>query len=194
MKIILILCIMVIIFTPVLFHDSGAEQKQGSSRQQGQKQQGQGKKQQGKKLRLSPRRKMLSYSWKGPKTDPRINTMLAESIGLLKELGVPISNSICPDVRLTGSHRAYGRCCPKGSLKRYTEYDFYIELSGHTLENTEKSIRNTLIHELLHTVPGGLRHTGEWKKWAKFVSAKTGYDIKRLDGDKTEEDRAKLIK
>lgn len=169
---------MFIFLTPLLFHDSGTEKKNGQNHVQ----------------RPRRRHKTPSRSWKGPKTDPRINTMLAESIALLKDLEVPVSDSICPEVRLTGSHRAYGRCCPKGSLKRYTEYDYYIEISGHTLENTEKSIRNTLIHELLHTVPGGLRHTGEWKKWAKFVSYKTGYDIKRLDGDKTEEDKLKLKK
>ena len=93
---------------------------------------------------------------------------------------------------LTGTHCNYGRCCRKWSLKKYTEYDFYIEISGHTLQNTEKSLKNTLIHELIHTVPDGLCHTGEWKKWAKYVSEKTGYNIKRLDGDETEEDYARL--
>ena len=139
-----------------------------------------------------PIRTRRSYKWDGPKTDARINRMLAESIALMKGLGVPISNSICPEVRLVGSHCKYGRCCSKGSLKRYSEYDYYIEISGHTLQNTEKSLRNTLIHELIHTVPDGMCHTGEWKKWAKYVSTKTGYNIKRLDGDETEEDLKRL--
>ncbi len=87
----------------------------------------------------------------------------------------------------------FGRCCTKGSLKRYTEYDFYIEISGHTLQNTERSLRNTLIHELIHTVPDGLCHTGEWKRWARYVSAKTGYDIQRCGGrDDTLEDVQRL--
>ena len=140
-----------------------------------------------------PRKKRASYAWKGPKTDARINRMLAECIELMKELGVPISNSICPEVILVGTHSYYGRCSSKDSLKRYTEFDYYIEISGHTLQNTEKSLRNTLIHELIHTVPDGMCHTGEWKKWAKYVSEKTGYNIKRLDGDETEEDYARLI-
>lgn len=130
--------------------------------------------------------------WEGPKTDERINRMMAECIVLLQNLRVPISKSICPQVRLIGSHRNYGRCCPRGSLKRYADYDYYIEISGHTLHNTDKSLRNTLIHELLHTVPDGMRHTGEWKKWARYVSAKTGYNIQRCDGDETEEDRKRL--
>ena len=140
-----------------------------------------------------PRKKRTSYAWKGPKSDARINRMLAECIELMKELGVPISDSICPEVILVGTHSYYGRCNSKGSLKRCTEFDYYIEISGHTLQNTEKSLRNTLIHELIHTVPDGICHTGEWKKWAKYVSEKTGYNIQRLDGDETEEDYARLI-
>ena len=139
-----------------------------------------------------PRKKRASYAWKGPKTDARINRMLAECIELMRELGVPISDSICPEVKLVGTHSYYGRCNPKGSLKRFAEFDYYIEISGHTLQNTEKSLRNTLIHELIHTVPDGLCHTGEWKKWAKYVSEKTGYNIQRLSCDETEEDYARL--
>lgn len=55
-----------------------------------------------------PKRTKRSYKWDGPKTDARINLMLAESISLMKELGVPISDSICPEVRLAGSHWKYG--------------------------------------------------------------------------------------
>ena len=131
--------------------------------------------------------------WNGPKTDEGINQMLKECIDLLKGLGVPISESICPDVMLTSTHVNFGRCCPKGSLKKYTDYDFYIEISRWTLKNTEKSLRNTLIHELIHTVPGGLCHTGEWKKWAKFVSEKTEYTIQYRGGDETAQDVERLV-
>ena len=167
LKILLLLIIVLITLLPVLFDSEPSKRPQ--------------------------RKKRKSYKWDGPKTDERINRMLAESIELLKGLGVPISDSICPQVRLTGSHAYYGQCSPRGSLKRYTEYDYYIEISGHTLENTEKSLRNTLIHELIHTVPDGLCHTGEWKKWARYVSARTGYNIQRLAGDETEEDYNRLI-
>ncbi len=135
-----------------------------------------------------PRQKRQSYAWKGPRTDERINRMLAECIELMKELNVPISDCICPEVRLIGSDAYYAKCRGKGILKIYNEYEYYIEVSGYSIDNTEKSLRNTLIHELLHTVPDGMRHTGEWKKWAKFVSEKTGYTIQRFGGDDTYED------
>lgn len=167
LKVLLLLVIVIIVLLPLLFDNKPTPQR--------------------------PRKPRQSYKWNGPKTDERINYMLAECIMLMKEIGVPISDSICPQVRLTGSHRSYGRCCPRGYLKRYTDYDFYIEISGHTLENTEKSLRNTLIHELIHTVPEGMCHTGEWRKWARYVSEKTGYNIKCRDGDETEEDYRRLV-
>lgn len=139
------------------------------------------------------RYKRNSPRYTGPKTDEKINRMLAKSIVLMKELGVPISSSICPEVTLNASHSYFGKCCSKGSKKKYSVYDFYIEISRFTLGNTERSLRNTLIHELLHTVPGGQCHTGEWKKWAKYVSAKTGYHISRCGcEDETESDLKNL--
>ena len=120
---------------------------------------------------------------KNPKTDAHINQMLAECTALLKELNIPISSSVCPTVKLIGTRRTLGRCCKRGGSKSHSEYEYYIEISRYTLNNPEKSIRNTLIHELLHTVPDGMRHTGAWKKWAKYVSSKTGYTIQRLGGE-----------
>ena len=131
--------------------------------------------------------------YKGPKTDGRINRMLAESVSLLKELGVPISDSIAPEVVLISARSRFGSCCPKGSRKMYTDYDYYIEISGFTVNNSEKSLRNTLIHELIHTVPGGLCHTGEWRKWARYVSERTEYHIQRVGGgDDTDKDLRNL--
>lgn len=143
------------------------------------------------RMPAAPRYKPPRYN--GPKTDERINRMFAECQTLLRELGVPISNSISPTVMLNGRRRAFGICYWKGSGRKRNKFDFYIELSGYALNNTEKSLRSTLIHELIHTVPGGQCHTGEWKKWAKFVSEKTGYTISRCEGDETEEDRLNIL-
>ena len=76
--------------------------------------------------RESPRKRRSYPRWKGPRTDERINRMLAECSIPLKELGVPISESVAPEVKLVGAHTYYGVCCPKGSRKDYTEYEYYI--------------------------------------------------------------------
>lgn len=143
-------------------------------------------------LRESPRKRRSYPRWKGPRTDERINRMLAECSVLLKELGVPISESVAPEVKLVGAHTYYGVCCPKGNRKNYTEYDYYIELSGYAIDGPEKFLRNVLIHELLHTVPNGLTHTGEWKKWAEFVSDRTEYHIQRCAEDVNAPDLYKI--
>lgn len=138
------------------------------------------------------KRRKAVQNWNKPETDPVINQMFQECIVLMDELGVPISKNIAPEVTLTKAFSYFGRCCSKGSLKKYTEYDFYIEVSGHILGTTEKSIRNILIHELLHTIPGNTGHRGVWKKWANYVNSKTDYHIQRFDGDITEQDKEQL--
>ena len=114
------------------------------------------------------------------KTDPGANCMLGESIETLTGLGVPISKSISPVVVLNRSHNILGKCCQRGCRENQTDYDFVIVISRFTLEESEHIIRNVFFHELIHTVPGGLCHTGQWKKWANYVSEKTGYRIQRL--------------
>ena len=178
LKIIALLLVLLVVMAPVWF---------GPGRMDGERQVLPG-------WAYKPRERRPRIPYKGPKTDARINRMLAESIALMKEIGVPISDSIAPEVRLVGARSFYGQCCARGSLKRYehSEYEFNIEISAFALDNTEKSLRNTLIHELLHTVPGVSGHTGEWKKWAKYVSERTGYHISRFIGDDTDQDRRNL--
>ena len=147
----------------------------------------------GERLRVRPedavkytRRLRPSYKrWNGPKTDERINRMFAECIALMRELNVPISDSICPTVELTSAHTYFGRCWLKreaGKPSKY-KYDFYIQIPGWTLNNSERNLRCTFLHELIHTVPGGQYHTGPWRKWARYISEKTGYDIRYRGGD-----------
>ena len=39
--------------------------------------------------------------------------------------------------------------------------------------------KNTVMHELLHTCPGGHGHKGKWAQYAARVNARYGYNIKR---------------
>lgn len=124
----------------------------------------------------------------GLRSKEEINRMLAEEIRELKAINVPISDSIAPVVLFGAWHGHYGECRHKGFQGIETGYDHLIALSAYTLANSEKSIRNTIIHELIHTVPGGDSHRGKWKKWAIYASEKLGYRIQGCDGDVTEED------
>lgn len=58
---------------------------------------------------------------------------------------------------------------------------FEIEISDRLLDeqNDESGLENTIIHELLHTVPGCMNHGPNWKRMADKVYAAYGIEIKR---------------
>lgn len=74
------------------------------------------------------------------------------------------------------SRWGYCKCVPGG---------FEIQISNRLLADNVPDIhtKNTIMHELLHTVPGGLSHTGKWKILANKVNAKYGYNIKRTTSE-----------
>jgi len=130
-----------------------------------------------------------------PFTHAQVNQMLAGGIAMLGNIGVPISRSICPAVDITfRSHRSYGQCCGPRSSKNRTGYQYLIRLSKYTLSNSYKSVMNTIFHELIHTCPDCKGHDRQWRAYAAKVKKAYGYDIRPLDGDKTDEDRRNLEK
>lgn len=58
---------------------------------------------------------------------------------------------------------------------------YEIEIAALLLDERtpEEYLKNTIMHELLHTCYGCMKHTGRWKKLADKVNAAYGYDIKR---------------
>ena len=58
---------------------------------------------------------------------------------------------------------------------------YIIEIAALLLDERtpEEYLKNTIMHELLHTCYGCMNHTGRWKKLAERVNAAYGYDIKR---------------
>ena len=43
----------------------------------------------------------------------------------------------------------------------------------------DMALKNTIAHELLHTIKGGNGHKGEWKRCAELMNRTYGYNIKR---------------
>ena len=91
----------------------------------------------------------------------------------LDAIGVPYRSS-----RFEVNSRAvkrWGQCRSNG------DGTFTIQISSVLLEpvNSSKGLKNTIIHELLHTIVGCLNHGDEWKKWADVVNSAYGYNIKR---------------
>lgn len=96
----------------------------------------------------------------------------------LKELdfiGIKYGNIVSFEVNSRAKKR-WGQC------KYTTLTDTYrIQVSNRLLEDyvPEKSVKQVIIHEILHTCKGCLNHGKTWKRYAELVNETYGYDISR---------------
>lgn len=60
--------------------------------------------------------------------------------------------------------------------------EYIIEISDILLSNNVplKSLKQTILHELLHTCDGCMNHKEKWKRYANIVNKKYGYNISRV--------------
>lgn len=93
----------------------------------------------------------------------------------LVSLNIPVSNEICPIVRISKAKRRWGSC---KMLKKYNAYKFYISISEKCFSepNYIDFIKNTMAHELIHTVKGCFNHSKEFKYYG-YVASKLGYVV-----------------
>ena len=75
--------------------------------------------------------------------------------------------------------KTYGRC--KKMTSNALEATIYLNKT-YADSTTVQRIKNTIMHELIHSIKGCSGHTGLWKQIAKIVSYRSQgkYDIKRL--------------
>ena len=70
-----------------------------------------------------------------------------------------------------------------GLCVKYKNGDCEIQIAERLIEDdriSEKSCKDTMIHEILHSCAGCHRHTGKWKKYAELMNDTYGYNIKRV--------------
>lgn len=82
-------------------------------------------------------------------------------------------------VRWTINKRAKKRW---GQCRKYPNGECEIEISSWVLEDERIPVeicKNTLIHEILHSCPECMGHTGMWKVYAKRMKDIYGYEITR---------------
>lgn len=111
-------------------------------------------------------------------TNEKYNELIKEGIEICNKLSIPISDSVI--FKLSTGRTHFGYCI----LDK--EYKYKIFINKNIVSN--EKIINTVIHELLHTIPneGFKPHKGNWEKYAKIVSDNTKYKI-------TVSDKAELI-
>lgn len=103
-----------------------------------------------------------------------LNSILQECCQTLDSLQIRYAKNckIIPDPRLK-------RCW--GSCRKMPDGSYLIKISPLLLEESlpPESLKDTLYHELLHTVPGAMSHQKTWLQLAQTVNRATGLNIKR---------------
>lgn len=100
--------------------------------------------------------------------------LLCEVMEEARRLGIPFSSEI--ESRVGINRRAATRfgCC------KFQNGRFYIEVAETVAQGPEKSCREVLAHELLHTCPGCRNHGAKWKSYAARMNRAYGYEIQRV--------------
>ena len=82
-----------------------------------------------------------------------------------------------------------------GNRKRIAYEKFgehHIEISKWVMELDDKIIKNTIIHELIHCIPFCNNHGEQFKKYATYINAKLGYNIKRVGNPKEDYQKSNI--
>ena len=122
----------------------------------------------------------------------------------LYTVGIDISNKNIGEINICIAKRnckRYG-CCKqenpdlstryyeKIGRRRYTRYSIYkkhtIEISKWVMELNSDIIKNTIMHEIIHCFPNCNNHGEDFKKYARYINQRLGYNISRL-GDKNKD-------
>lgn len=84
----------------------------------------------------------------------------------------------------------------KRGYKRIIKYEKYMKhrilISDWVLDLNDDIIKNTIVHELIHCVPYCNDHGEVFKKYAKYINEKLGYDINRTGNKKEDYEKSNL--
>lgn len=137
--------------------------------------------------------------------DEKLIEIFNECVNELKLIGIDVLDEKRVgkiDISLSKrNNKRYG-CCKqeepdkaykiviKQGWKRIIKYEkfnvHHIEISKWVMDLDENIIKNTIIHELIHCMPYCNNHGLQFKKYAKYINIKLGYNISRV-GNKKED-------
>lgn len=108
------------------------------------------------------------------RTQKDLNELLVKAIKQVEEQGIPVNSEVIEDnIAITRATKTFGRCQEVGGGV------YSIGISKYYKDNQEEEIMETLVHEVLHTVPGCFNHGKAWKKYAGIMNEAKGYNIGR---------------
>ena len=109
-------------------------------------------------------------------TQGEIDKLLALAITQARTIKIPVSDRICPQVRLNRRARTRFGCCIR------QDGAYTIELSARLArDGSEQAVLQVLAHEVLHTCYGCSNHGARWKGYAQRMNTAYGYRISRTD-------------
>lgn len=143
--------------------------------------------------------------------EEKLNKLYLECINELKTIGIDMLNKEkMGEIKISISKRnnkRYG-CCKqekpdeayktliKKGRRRIIKYEKFaihnIEISPWVLELEDDIIKNTIIHELIHCIPFCNNHGEVFKKYAKFINLKLGYNISRVGNKKEDFEKSNI--
>ena len=101
----------------------------------------------------------------------KLQRLAKESEKELRDIG--LGKMLKDNIRYTINYRAkkrLGQCCEKQD----------INISSWLLEiGDDHDIKNTIIHEILHTFEDTIGHKAKWQYYARYVNNRTNYQISR---------------
>ena len=101
----------------------------------------------------------------------KLKRLVKESEKELQDIG--LGDKLKTDINYTINYRAkkrLGQCCGKNS----------INISSWLLEiGLDHDIKNTIIHEILHSFDDTIGHKEKWQYYARYVNNRTDYNITR---------------
>lgn len=107
--------------------------------------------------------------------DAMLQSAKDEVLAECDSLNIPYGNITRVYINTRAKYR-WGQC-------QYLANDTYeISISEDLLTpDTVSGLKNTIMHEVLHTIKGCMNHGTNWKQWAELVNSQLGYDVKRTN-------------
>lgn len=143
--------------------------------------------------------------------EEKLTKLYNECIEELKEIGIDMQNEENIgkiDISLSKRNTKRYGCCkqenPDRKYKTITRLGFrkivkyekfnnhHIEVSKWVMQLDDNIIKNTIMHELIHCIPLCNNHGAEFKKYAKYINKKLGYNIQRVGNPKEDYEKSNL--
>ena len=112
--------------------------------------------------------------------EKRLGEMYRECIDEMNAIDIPYGKIVEVTVNYRAKSR-WGQCRKSYANADGIVYKININCDLCHPDASERGLKETIIHEILHTCPNCMCHTGEWKRLAELVNDCYGYNVKRCN-------------